>query len=101
MTEHAAPAAAPSLDDPLAFARELYDRLAADGDPRLTTLTPGSYDAFTAAGRRLAELLPAETEYGGAVAAVDEAAHAWANDAHAAGMGFALAADRLRRALLG
>lgn len=99
VVERAAPAAAPTLDDPVAFAHALYGDLAAGGDPRLVTPTPTSYGAFVSAVRRLAELLPEETGYGGAVAAVDEAGHTWANTNHAAGVAFGVAAERLRRSL--
>ncbi len=96
MSEHTAPAA-PYLDDPAAFARELFATLAA-GDPRLLTPAP---DDFADAIRRLAELLPEETGFGGAVAAVDEAAHAWAGSAYDAGVAFGVAAEHLRTAIAG
>ncbi len=101
MAEQSHRAAAPYLDDPVAFARELHGRLGADGDPRLVTPTPESYGAYTAAVRRLGELLPAEATVAGAVNAADELAHAWAIDAHAAGIEFGVAAERLRRVILG
>ncbi len=86
------------LDAPLAFARELFATLGAGGDPRLLPPAP---DAFAAAIRRLAELLPDETGLGGVVAEVDELAHSWAGSAYDSGITFGAAAEHLRASIAG
>ena len=89
------------LDDPAAFAHSLYSALAADGDPRVNDYAPADRDAYHAARAAVFARYPADAADGrSALHAMDEAAYAWAGRAHAAGIEFGLAAERLRRELL-
>ncbi len=89
-----------TLDNPQAFAEELYSALGADGDPRVIHHAPAQLAAYQAAMRVLKERFPEETGLDGPVTVADEAALAWANASHEAGIRFAIAAEQLRRSLL-
>ncbi len=89
-----------TLDDPIAFAHELYSHLAGDADPRVTD--PASRDGvvYKAAFEILRIRYPDEAVFGGGLIRIDEAAMAWAGGSHAAGIEFGIAAEHLRRSLL-
>lgn len=94
---------APYLDDPVAFAHQLYRDLAAAGEPRLLEAAPVAYRAFQAAVRAIRATDRAAAADGpgdGLIEDVAMAAHDWAGESHAAGIEFGIAAEALRRALL-
>lgn len=90
----------PILDDPIAFAHELYSTLARDGDERLINPPQHDYGRFKAAVQAARALHPDGTGPGHPVEAADEAAHDWAAESYASGMEFGVAAEQLRRSIL-
>ncbi len=87
------------LDDPLAFARQLYEDVTND-DPRLATHAPKTFVAYNEVLDRLKQLHPEDVGFRQPLSELDEAALAWGGEAFTEGVKFALEADRLRRALL-
>lgn len=92
--------ASPYLDDPAAFAAELYSQLAAGGDMRVVAPARAEADAFDAAIERLAALHPELNGFEGPIAMVSEIGGAYACAEHAAGIRFGVVAEQLRRSLL-
>lgn len=90
----------PALDDPVAFAHELYSALARDGDDRLVNPPHDIYARYKAAIGDARALYPDGTGPTHPVELVDEAAHDWATDSYAAGVEFGVAAEQLRRSIL-
>ena len=91
--------AAPLLDDPLGFARRLFEETL-DADPRLATHARTEFAVYDRALDRLRHLHPNEAEFDGPLTLLDEAALTWGQAAFLEGARFALEADRLRRSLL-
>ncbi len=92
---------APYLDDALAFARELYSNLGADGEPRVLGATGPAYEAYRVALQTLEQRPPDAPVTTAQIVALDEAAGNWASASHEAGIRFGVAAEQLRRSLLG
>lgn len=95
--DDAAPAV---LDDPIAFAHELYSNLARDGDERLINPPRADYARYKAAIRAARALHSGGTGAEHPDELADEAAHAWAAESYAAGVEFGVAAEQLRRSIL-
>lgn len=91
----------PYLDDPIAFAHELYSLLAAGGDRRLLIANPTAYKAFDGAVNVLqAAVLSDQPVDERLVCEVDALAYELATDQHSVGVEFGVAAEQLRRSLL-
>ncbi len=91
------------LDDPGAFAEDLYGTMGAAEDPRIYTHAPREYADFKATYRALCaalDALGAPIPCDHPVHLMDERAHAWAGEAFFDGVRFGLAADHLRRSLV-
>jgi len=88
------------LDDLVAFAEDLFSRMGATADPRISTFTPRQYAAYKAALKALSDAIDAESPAERAVDRLDTEALSWAGDAFFEGVRFGLATDHLRRTLL-
>ncbi len=95
------PALHPFLDDPVAFAHELFSVLAAGGDARILDPAATAGQSFKDAIQALKRLHPEEVGVGLPVTIADEAAGNWASASHEASIRFGIAAETLRRSLLG
>jgi len=93
------------LDDPIAFAEDLYGTMGVVDDPRVHTHAPREYAAFKAAYGALCVALGAESGSDAGLGCehpavlMDERAAAWAGKAFFDGVRFGIAADQLRRSL--
>ncbi len=91
------------LDDPIAFAEDLYGTMGVVDDPRVHTHAPREYAAFKAAYGALCVALGAESGSDAGLGCehpavlMDERAAAWAGKAFFDGVRFGIAADQLRR----
>ncbi len=94
------PALHPFLDDPVAFAHELFSVLAAAGEARILNPAAMASQAFKDAISTLKQAHPGEVGVGLPVTIADEAGFDWASESHEAGIRFGIAAETLRRSLL-
>jgi len=85
------------LDDPVAFAEDLYGSM---DDSLDYTHAPREYAAYKAAHRALCAVLGAAIPCDHPAHLMDEAAHAWNGAAFLNGVRFGIAAEQFRRSLL-
>ncbi len=95
----------PYLDDPIAFAHELYSLLAAGGDGRVVGGEVKAYKPFNAAVAEMCsalerEELPAKEQLLTTLDTIDELAIVLASSEHSRGVEFGVHAELLRRCML-
>ncbi len=91
----------PYLDDPISFARELYNLLAAGGDGRIVGGKVAAYTPFNRAIEALqSALLADQPDAARLLCEVDELGINLASLEHARGVEFGVAAEQVRRGIL-